>query len=191
VSSPNPILDSPFGILLLYDEIWFLTRSLCPQNVRDLSYVRFLDEEGALPSLADIDVDTAAGRLSADPTMQERYAAVTGLFRRYDRVLQTSRVDWGSGPDNHTHGLRIGDIETSANSVRLESILFDLEVVRRLPWDDELVANSFGQRWLDVARPKLAAADLAHVLVLDRIPNFLLREGPFTPSSTRHGRIRT
>jgi hypothetical protein len=40
-SSPNPILDSPYGLLLLYDEIWFLTRSLCPDNMRDLPYVNF------------------------------------------------------------------------------------------------------------------------------------------------------
>ena len=181
VSSPNPILDSPFGLLLLYDEIWFLTRSLCPQNMRGLPYVHFLDEEGALPALSDIDTGIAARHLSADPTMSQRYANVSSLFRRYDRVLQTLHVDWGSGPDNHTHALHIGDIETWANSISLESILFDLEVVQRLHMDVELVANSFGQRWLDVAHPTLADADLAHVLVVDRIPNFLSREGPYHP----------
>jgi len=48
-SSPNPILDSPYRLLLLYDEIWFLTRSLCPNNMRTLSYVKFLDEENEVP----------------------------------------------------------------------------------------------------------------------------------------------
>jgi hypothetical protein len=45
-SSPNPILDSPYGLLLLFDELWFLTRSVCPENMRELDYVRFLDEAG-------------------------------------------------------------------------------------------------------------------------------------------------
>src|SRR5215204_5796630 len=43
-SSPNPILDSPFGLMLLYDELWFVCRSLCPENMRGCSFVRFLDE---------------------------------------------------------------------------------------------------------------------------------------------------
>jgi hypothetical protein len=33
--SPNPILDSPFGLMLLYDELWFLTKDLCPTNLRN------------------------------------------------------------------------------------------------------------------------------------------------------------
>jgi hypothetical protein len=181
VSSPNPILDSPFGLLLLYDELWFLTRSLCPQNMRDLRYVRFVDEDGNLPRLADIEVETSARSVHEDPAAAQRYARVRRLFEQYDAVLQTLHVDWGSGPDNHTHTLRIGDIDTYANSVALESILFDLEVVRRLDEDVELVANSFGQRWLDVSRPKLAESDLAHLLVVDRIPNIVFREGPYHP----------
>ena len=98
VSSPNPILDSPFGLLLLYDDIWFLTRSLCPQNMRELPYVHFLDEEAALPTLSDIDVEGPARRLSADPVMADLYSSVQSLFRRYDRVLRTLRIDWGDVP---------------------------------------------------------------------------------------------
>lgn len=180
-SSPNPILDSAMGLLLLYDEIWFLTRSLCPQNMRELEYVRFVDESESLPRLGDIDVRSTAERVYSDASSGERYARVAKLFEQYDRVLRTLRVDWGAGPDNHTHTLRIGDTEVAANSVNLGSILFDLEVVRRLDKDVELIANSFGQRWLDVAQPTLAAADLAHILVVDRIPNFLYREGPYHP----------
>ena len=53
-SSPNPILDSSFGIMLLFDEIWFLCRSLCPDNMRSLSYVKFMDEQDLLPPIEDI-----------------------------------------------------------------------------------------------------------------------------------------
>ncbi len=55
LSSPNPILESPFGLLLLYDEIWFLCRSLYPENMRGLPYIRFLDESGMLPPLKDLE----------------------------------------------------------------------------------------------------------------------------------------
>ena len=48
-SSPNPVLEGAFGALLLYDELWFLCRSLCPENMRSISCVKFLDELGMLP----------------------------------------------------------------------------------------------------------------------------------------------
>jgi hypothetical protein len=180
-SSPNPILDSPFGLMLLFDQIWFLTRSLCPQNMRELDYVRFLDEEEALPSLGDIDVSAAAAQINRDPTYPQRERTVGSLFTRYQRVLQSMGIDWGPAPDNHTHGLQIGDLHTAANSVTLQSILTDLEIVRRIGANVELVANSFGQRWLDMTHPSLSEADLAHVLVIDRIPNYLSPAGPYHP----------
>lgn len=180
-SSPNPILDSPFGLLLLFDEIWFLSRSFCPQNMRELEYVRFLDEEKALPDLSDIDISGAVASVRDDPMSAERLNNVTSLFSRYDLVVKRMGIDWGAAPDNHTHGLQIGEMQTSANSIRLESILADLEIVRRLGKNVEIVANSFGQRWLDTAQPSLSDADLAHVLVIDRIPNHLSPAGPYHP----------
>lgn len=179
-SSPNPILDSPYGLLLLYDEIWFLSRSLCPQNMRELGYVRFLDEEGAAPDLANVDISLPYEAIHADPEASARLHRVTSLFSRYDRVLRTMRIDW-TQPDNHTHGLRIGSSEIYANAVSLESLAFDLETVDRLSEDVDLVPNSFAQRWLDVAQPTLGEVDLAHALVLDHVPNWIGPRGPYHP----------
>ena len=44
-SSPNPFYIGGFGMLLLYDELWFLCESLCPENMRKLDYVKFVDQE--------------------------------------------------------------------------------------------------------------------------------------------------
>lgn len=60
-SSPNPILDSPFGLLLLFDELVFLTRSLCPENMRRLPYVSFLDETN-LAIVSTEEIETAIER---------------------------------------------------------------------------------------------------------------------------------
>jgi hypothetical protein len=90
-------------------------------------------------------------------------------------------IDWGPAPDNHSHGLQIGAMKTHANAVSLQSILTDLEIVKRLGPNVEMVANSFGQRWLDTTHPTLSDADLAHVLVIERIPNYLSPEGPYHP----------
>lgn len=42
---PNPIIESPMGLLILYDELWFLCEALCPENMRKLPYVKFVDKE--------------------------------------------------------------------------------------------------------------------------------------------------
>lgn len=39
---PNPILEGPMGLFILFEEIWFLHPVLCPSNMRDLEYVKFI-----------------------------------------------------------------------------------------------------------------------------------------------------
>ena len=41
----NPILESPQGLITLFDELWFLSRVLCPVNLRREPYVKFLDDD--------------------------------------------------------------------------------------------------------------------------------------------------
>ena len=182
-SSPNPILDSPFGALLLYDEIWFLTRSLCPQNMRHLPYVRFLDEAGMLPDLTTLDV-TELERLMRDtPGLEAQFARVGALFSEYHGVLAAMGINWGPAPDNHTHTLRIGGFETSANSASLHSVLTDVAILGELGRPDiELLANSYSQAWIEEIHPEVRGAPLIQVLVIDRIPNALTPEGPYDPS---------
>ena len=43
-SSPNPILEDAMGLLLFYDELVFLSRHLCPADMRSLDYVSFLTD---------------------------------------------------------------------------------------------------------------------------------------------------
>lgn len=52
--SPNPFYIGGFGMLLLYDELWFLCESLCPENMRKLDYVKFVDQEFPLIDFKEI-----------------------------------------------------------------------------------------------------------------------------------------
>ncbi|MFE5514393.1 hypothetical protein ACFQ9J_28050 [Streptomyces sp. NPDC056529] len=45
---PNPILENTTGLLLCYDEIWFLTRDLCPVDMQKLPYVKFIEDDADL-----------------------------------------------------------------------------------------------------------------------------------------------
>ena len=41
----NPILESPQGLITLFDELWFLSRALCPVSLRKESYIKFMNED--------------------------------------------------------------------------------------------------------------------------------------------------
>src|SRR5215475_13683825 len=49
---PNPILENVIGLLLCYDEIYFLAPQFCPADMRKLPYVKFV--------IADADLGPAA-----------------------------------------------------------------------------------------------------------------------------------
>lgn len=98
MSSPNPILVGSMGLYLLFDEIWFPCRSICPDNMRELDYVRFVDVE-----YPDLKIDVGGvidrycvpdgGSLSLSDLSPDGYG---GFMEHY----------YGEkGPDNHTHGL--------------------------------------------------------------------------------------
>jgi hypothetical protein len=41
---PNPILESPLGLMAVYDEIVFLHESICPKTMQKLDFIRFLSD---------------------------------------------------------------------------------------------------------------------------------------------------
>jgi hypothetical protein len=176
--TPNPILDSALGLMLFFDELWFLTRSLCPKNLRDAPFCRFLDEEGRLPDVSDVDVYTIASNL---------YEPLRGRLESNREILEVDVVSaevrrrWGARPDNHSRTLQLGSSSMAANAGALECILFDLAVLQRLGRSDiELVSNSLGQRWMDMGGAESPDA-LAHILVVDELPNYLSPDGPYHP----------
>ncbi len=182
-SSPNPVLDSPMGLLLLFDEIWFLCRSLCPENMRELPYVHFLDEEKLLPRLDDIQFPDLLTQIKSDPVLGKRYKRLQQSFSFYRENVKRLGIHWESATDNHTHGLKIGSITTSGNSVSAEKVQFDLEVARRLSKKQnvELITNAFSERWLEDPAGLAMKARLAELLVIEDIPNYLTPYGPYDP----------
>lgn len=180
-TSPNPILDSPMGLFLLFDEIWFLSRSLCPQNMRTLPYVKFLDESGALPPLQDIQVPDLSEKISSDAQFSARYDRFQGSFSVYQENVKRVGVHWEAATDNHSRSFKIGSTTRSGNSISLENLFFDFEVVKRLGHGVELITNTFSQRWLDDPNSPVLKARLSEVLVVDDIPNYLTPQGPYNP----------
>lgn len=179
-SSPNPVLDSPFGLLLLFDEIWFLCRSLCPENMRNLPYVKFLDETGSLPKLDDIAFSDLKSAKIELPIYNKYLKHRERFFSRYRKIVRKVGIVWNSAPDNHTHSLKVGNTNISANSVALRNLLFDMEVVKRIGRKNvEFVVNSFFQTWMQDSENPVVKAKFTELLVLDYIPNYLTPKGPY------------
>ncbi len=174
-SSPNPILDSPFGLLLLFDELLFLTRSLCPANMRGLPYVRFLDEERRLPKLTAAEVEQAAARgWSGD-------FAESLEMRPFREAIDSQGPLDEMNVDNHTHGLEIGPIQRQANA-DASSLAIDMLVCARLADPTvELIANSRFQPQIETHFYGANHAHLAEILAIEGIPNYLTPQGPYHP----------
>jgi hypothetical protein len=179
-SSPNPVLDSPFGLFLLFDEIWFLTRSLCPDNLRSAPFVKFLDEINDFTFINDLQVNRMVKELSK--IEREMYDQDIQLGRiNCETVIKNLDVDWEIGLDNHTHGLKLGDGILGGNPT-LDNLLFDMEIIKLLDEDNiELITNSYTQSWFESEKGNFREMEFAETIIIDNIPNYLTSKGPYHP----------
>ena len=104
-SSPNPVIESPWGLMILYDELWFLCESLCPNNMRKLPYVKFVDK--MFPDLYFDDM------LVNDYNIQQY--GYDGLIS-YERIMDSMNLEPSirKGLDIHTHELKICSLSVDA-----------------------------------------------------------------------------
>ncbi|MCF7981752.1 MAG: hypothetical protein K9K86_07180 [Pseudomonadales bacterium] len=175
-SSPNPILEGAFGALLLYDEIWFLTKSLCPDNMRHLSYVRFLNEEGKVP---EVDPNWLPdGDTIFHPTSIEEFRNSSA---DYEMVKQGAGIYWDAAADNHTHGIKIGEAVLGGNSWSLNNVIYDILMTERLPNNVELLTNSFSTRLFRSESSLNDQLKLTELLILENVPQFICPKGPYHP----------
>lgn len=49
---PNAVLENAVGLMLCYDELWFLRRQDCPADMQELNFVHFVEDDSALLSIA-------------------------------------------------------------------------------------------------------------------------------------------
>lgn len=107
-SSPNPIYDSPPALALLYDEIWFLCKSLCPASMRDLPFVHYvLEENGTLVQDFSYNEDADFEFLS----QIDSYVNRREFFDNYNPNIFSLGAKWWRTKepaiDNHSHRLNL------------------------------------------------------------------------------------
>ena len=166
--SPNPIIESPLGLMILYDELLFLCRSICPNNMRDLPYVKFIDE--MYPDFYFSAISSSAA--------ENRGLITLNTVLTYGDIVESMNVTW-RGVDTHTHGLQVGDITMSAYSSE-ERFLFDVYVFealqQRYDKDIELIANI---HFRSASFNSGTKAEFADRIIIQGIPNYISVDGPY------------
>lgn len=166
--SPNPIIESPLGLMILYDEIIFLCKSVCPNNMRDLPYIKFVDE--LYPSFYFDHILECVNETRDSINLNTKFS--------YQDIVKSMNVE-GWGADTHTHALRIGDIIVSANSNE-DKFLFDMYIFQALQEqydkDIELIANS---RYDLKTFNSGAEAEFIDRIIIPGIPNYIGVDGPY------------
>jgi hypothetical protein len=144
--------------------------------MRDLPYVRFLDEQNQIPSFDPtwLPEPNQIFDSRALSEFQESSAA-------YQKVKEQAKVYWDAAADNHTHDLRIGDLHLGGNSWRVKNVVFDVLFAERLPQKVELITNSFTSRLFKTEASVRDRLMLSEALILESVPQFLSPAGPYHP----------
>jgi hypothetical protein len=184
---PNPILECPFGLMLLYDEIWFLSRALCPKNMQHLPYVHFVLDTNYVESIMHKCVDYG------DPGFKqieiEQCIAFSLPLLDVNQSLQDIPFNWDTHLGNRSEIFMISNQPMLGLAATIETVMVDLVHLSHIDVDNiELVTNRFTTpivEKLTVGSTALPTDDasnfasLAELVLLDRIPNYLSAEGPY------------
>lgn len=126
----NPILEGGVAISLIYEELWFLTRALCPLNLRDCSWVYFLDEEGLLPDISDLSIYELNTFRHNEPGWREMTDSKIAVSRNLSSFFRSQQRSY-SPRNGDTLPLQIGG-QTWVACFDITRVLFDSLVMRSI-----------------------------------------------------------
>lgn len=179
-SSPNPILVGVTGIIALFDEIWFPCRSICPQSMRNLDYVRFVAEE-----FPNLELDDERAHAIAEEHRQTfslndiHVGGYSAFMEKY----------YGFGhPDNHTHAVNCFGSMLGGNPTLL-NIIRDVMVIDQLDINFTPVMNGLTRQmtfpddygWLRSDREDKAIRVADRILTISSLYDITGVSGPYHP----------
>lgn len=187
----NPILESPQGLITLFDELWFLSRSLCPVSLRNQTYVKFLDEDSDYQTLIkelskNLKENKLAGLATENPLIGEIIDLESQYpkeqFKKYNEVI---KYVYGRQPsneipiDNHSHGLDLCGFDMFGDSMRIDLLAFDIAFINRLGVQNiELISNSFNSIAFRNKPNTIKNIQVAQNITIKRIPVLQSPNGP-------------
>jgi hypothetical protein len=144
-SSPNHILENVSGLLMCYDDLYFLSPHFCPQDMRDLPYVHFVTDDRTMVPRLEIAREQFKEALAGS-----RLDGGNFEFRRLPSIIDKMTAGQRDryAIDSHTHTIYLpGSSEVwRASSTALENLVIDIGL-----------ASSLGLIGIDVVMNSVAA----------------------------------
>jgi hypothetical protein len=185
-SSPNPVLVGGLGLLILYDEVWFACENLCPENMRHLKYVKFLDREYANLSFGDEAFQKEASAL--EKILSSAQSDVYDIGQPHP--LQDEREKFAEFLcDNHSHAINTLGSSFGGNA-SYDNLAIDLAIISRFKNKDfSIVLNEATSASFINPSPKSkllpAIGDITSltesILHLAGLPEMVDPRGPYHP----------
>lgn len=164
---PAPILESPLSYCLLYDEVWFLSRKLCPYNMENLDFVHFVDEdlrpEGLPRDAISKDDMRDCGPFPSD-TWNQIIEGTIGKRWNYD---------------NHARSLKFGELLLGPTPGRYENLLVDRHIAADFGMD--LVENTVNSVWSRDVDERQLRMEISERILQARIASLQTVDGPWHP----------
>ncbi|WP_142454277.1 hypothetical protein [Gracilimonas mengyeensis] len=165
---PGPIIESPFSLLLFYDELWFVSRSVCPYNMEKLDYVHFVDEELLTDGLS---ADFTKG--IEDPPEIKKFPWDTWEQTIHQAFLPEARYD------NHGRSQGFGELGIYPTPGSYDNFLVDHYIANKFGL--ELLENSVNAKWMMSFEESLLTLQTSEKLLAPCIPSLQSLEGPYHP----------
>ena len=187
----NPILESPQGLITLFDELWFLSRPLCPVSLRKESYVKFLDEDSDfVPLIKALNSILEDQRLEGLAAHNPFIGNIIDLnsdypseqFKQYNKVIEHiyGRPPGEGAPiDNHSHTIDLCGFNVSGNSMRLELLAYDIAFLGNAGIENiELITNRFNSVAFKNKPTIIEKIQVSQGVTVKRIPVLQTPSGP-------------
>lgn len=187
----KPIIENQLGLIVFYDEILFLSKSLCPPELRDLPYIKFANEEPTYSEAIEVAASQTDFNLFSGISLSPEFA-IFGSVRGH--IIGNSGL--GDRIDNHSKYLDIPGALGYANSMDPRCIIADMYIAHALnisPYDIifSSAAVDFLERTHRAENQEEIASAYAHAnssrqiteyLATLRIPNRYSPDGCYHPS---------
>ena len=150
---------------LLYDEIWFLTRKICPHNMEDLDFVHFVDEDlltACLPQdFFKNNNESPFGRFPWDNWKSS--------------IVDTIGLRWNF--DNHSRNLKFGELILLPTPGNYQNLLVDRYIATTFEMD--LAENSANTIWSKKVNELQLKLTVSEKLFTSSISSLQTIDGPW------------
>lgn len=171
---PNPIIDSPIGLFLFYDELWFVNRRTCPINCQNLSYVKFLDEEY---DLSKLNIEQFCWENSE--IEKHVITSLEGIkWSSWTDAIERNLKERKQYVDSHGRSFNLGNLNASPRPTPINLLIDDFLANQ---FNLELITNTVTNQYALTTKKFENTEEriLTQYLLCENIPSFQLELGPY------------